>query len=185
MPLAPADHHTLRDIARQAIRERLGAGGPPRLPGEGPLADPVGAFVTISLGGELRGSVGSFTPGGSLAQAVAQVAAGATEDPRFAQVRPEEIDRLDVRVSVLGPRRPLADPSELQIGRDGAVVQLGWRRGALLPRAAVEAGWDAVTFLERTCLKAGLPPRSWQDPAATVEIFTVDEGGEAAPPTPA
>jgi hypothetical protein len=59
------------------------------------------------------------------------------------------------------------------------LVQLGWRRGALLPRVAVEQDWDRITFLERTCLKAGLPPHSWQEPEAVVELFSAEEmGGE-------
>jgi AmmeMemoRadiSam system protein A len=184
MALSASDHQALQDIARQAIRQRLAAGGPPRLPEAGPLAAPAGAFVTLRLDGELRGSVGVFTPGGSLARAVAQVAAGAVEDPRFAPVRQEEIDRLGIEVSVLGPRRRMHTPDDVQIGRDGLVVQLGWRRGALLPRAAAEAGWDPLTFLQRTCLKAGLPPRAWQDSGATVELFAVDELGAAALPAP-
>jgi AMMECR1 domain-containing protein len=46
---------------------------------------------------------------------------------------------------------------------------------------AVEEGWDARTFLERTCLKAGLPPQAWRDPEAVVELFPAEEipGGDA------
>ncbi len=74
----------------------------------------------------------------------------------------------------------MRDSSELVVGRDGIVVQLGWHRGALLPRIAMEEGWDARTFLERTCLKAGLPPNAWRDPDAKVELFSAEEfGGEA------
>jgi uncharacterized protein (TIGR00296 family) len=71
----------------------------------------------------------------------------------------------------------MRDVAELAIGRDGIVVQLGWHRGTLLPQVAVEEGWDVITFLERTCLKAGLPPGAWRDPLAKVELFEVEEVG--------
>ena len=63
------------------------------------------------------------------------------------------------------------------MGRDGVLVRLGWHRGALLPSVAAEEGWSAATFLERTCLKAGLPPHAWQDPTAVVELFSTEELG--------
>lgn len=177
-PLGPLDRAALLGLARAAVRARLGVGDAPALPAEGPLGAPGGAFVTLRVRGELRGCLGSFTPRGSLAATVAGLAAGAaTDDPRFPPLRPEELDDLDLHVSVLAPRRPMQDPSELAVGRDGVVVELGWQRGALLPRVAVEEGWDAKTFLERTCLKAGLPPGAWRDPQAKVELFAAEEVG--------
>jgi uncharacterized protein len=178
--LAPADRAALLAIAKVAVRQRVARGPPPALPEAGPLAEPRGAFVTLTVNGELRGCVGTFTPAGSLAATVARMAASAAaEDPRFAPVQESELDELDVHVSALDPRRRMRDATELVVGRDGVLVQLGWHRGALLPRVAVEEGWDPVTFLERTCLKAGLPPHAWRDPAATVELFSAEEFGGA------
>jgi AmmeMemoRadiSam system protein A len=134
--------------------------------------------VTLTVGDRLRGCVGTFTPSRSLADTVARMAqSAATEDPRFPPLAPEELDDVDVHISVLEPCRRMATPAELEIGRDGVLVRLGWHRGALLPRVAVEEGWDAETFLERTCLKAGLPPGAWRDPQAQVELFSTEELG--------
>ncbi len=177
--LGPFERAALLGIARAAVLEKLGLGPRPTLPSDGPLAEPRGAFVTLSVRGELRGCIGTFTPSGSLAQTVARMAANAaSEDPRFEPVHAEEVDDLDVHVSALDPRRPMRDAAELEVGRDGVVIQLGWHRGTLLPRVAVEHGWDRVTFLERTCLKAGLPPPAWQDPEAVVELFSAEDIGE-------
>jgi uncharacterized protein len=177
--LARAERAALLGIAKAAVRERVAGGPAPALPQAGPLAEARGAFVTLTVKGELRGCVGTFTPLGSLAATVARMAASAAaEDPRFAPLEAAELDDVDVHVSALDPRRPMRDASELVVGRDGVVVQLGWHRGALLPRVAREESWDAVTFLERTCLKAGLPPHAWRDPAATVELFSAEEFGE-------
>jgi uncharacterized protein len=180
-PLGALERAALLGIARGAIRERLGVGPGPELPSEGPLALSRGAFVTLSVQGELRGCVGTFTPVGSLAQTVARMAAdAATADPRFEPIRADELADMEIHVSALDPRRRMRDPSELEVGRDGVLIQLGWNRGTLLPKVAVEHGWDPLTFLERTCIKAGLPPHAWQDPEAVVELFSAEELGEDA-----
>jgi len=178
--LEPAERAALLGIALAAVRARLGLGSAPPLPERGALAEPGCAFVTLRVEGALRGCIGTFTPSGSLAGTVARMAAGAaSEDPRFEPLRADELDRLDVELSVLGARRPFRDVSELRVGRDGVVVELGWRRGVLLPKVAVEAAWDPITFLERTCLKAGLPPDAWRDPEARVELFSSEDFGTA------
>ena len=178
MRLTPEEGAALLGIASAAIRERFGAGPSPALPGVGPLARPRGAFVTVTARDELRGCVGTFSASGSLASTVARLAvSAATEDPRFRPLRASDLDDIGLHVSVLDPCRRMRDASELQVGRDGVLVSLGWHRGTLLPRVALEARWDATTFLERTCLKAGLPPGAWRDPAAIVELFSTEELG--------
>jgi AmmeMemoRadiSam system protein A len=176
--LGPTERAALLGIARAALRQRLQGGPAPLLPEAGPLSEPRGAFVTLRRGGELRGCIGTFTPSGPLCRVVAEMAvAAATQDPRFPAVEAAELDDLDVHVSVLSPLRPMKDPSEIAIGRDGILVRRGWHRGTLLPVVAVEAGWDARTFLARTCLKAGLPPDAWEAPDAQVELFSAEELG--------
>jgi len=178
----PLDRAALLGIAHAAVRHRLGVGPAPALPSAGPLCEPGGAFVTLRVKGELRGCMGTFTSSGSLAHSVEQMAAAAaTEDPRFGPLPPEDLDDLDVSISAVGQRRRLREPAEIEVGRHGLVVQLGWQRGTLLPQVAVEEGWNALTFLERTCLKAGLPPQAWRDPEAVVELFSAEEilGGGA------
>ncbi|HEU4384040.1 MAG TPA: AmmeMemoRadiSam system protein A [Anaeromyxobacteraceae bacterium] len=179
-PLSPQDRAALLGIARAAVRHHLGLGSAPPLPSSGPLAVPRGAFVTLRVERALRGCIGSFEPKGTLAGTVAAVAvSAASEDPRFPPVRREEADDLGYCVSALGPRTPLRDPSEIEIGTHGLLVKKGWHRGTLLPAVAVERGFDAVAFLRHTCLKAGLRPDAWRDPEATVEIYTAEEFGDA------
>jgi AmmeMemoRadiSam system protein A len=178
-PLAPAERAALLGIARGAVLAHLGLAPAPALPDRGRLAEARGAFVSLHVGGELRGCIGSFRPQGTLAQTVARMAiAAATEDPRFPKLRPEEIPELQVSVSALEPPHRLADPRTVEVGRQGLVVKKGWHRGALLPRVAVEQRWDAEAFLRHTCLKAGLPPSAWRDEDCEVEAFEADEFGE-------
>ena len=140
---------------------------------------PRGAFVTIHRAGELRGCIGRMESVTPLAQLVADMAvSAASADPRFEPVRPDELDDLDLAISVLDPPRPLPSPDDLRIGRDGVLVKLGWNRGVLLPKVAVEHGWDARTFLRHTCLKAGLWPEAWEDPRAVIQAFGAQEFGD-------
>jgi len=180
-PLSASDRAALLGIARGAVLAHLGLATAPALPQAGPLAAERGAFVTLHVGDDLRGCIGSFRPLGSLAGAVARMAvAAASEDPRFRPIGPHDVAELRVAVSALdleSPRR-LADPRAVEVGRHGLVVKRGWQRGALLPKVAVEQGWNAEAFLRHTCLKAGLPPTAWQEPDCEVEAFEADEFGE-------
>lgn len=177
--LSLAERAALLGIARAAVRHHLELGPAPELPGTGPLCVARGAFVTLHLDSDLRGCIGSFQPHGTLARTVADMAvSAAAEDPRFPPVRPAEVDDLRYRISALEERRPMRAAGEIEIGRHGLLVRKGWQRGALLPVVAVEHGWDAATFLDRACLKAGLPPGSWRDPDAVVEIFGAEEFGD-------
>jgi len=178
-PLSRLERAVLLGVARAALRQYLGLGAPPEIPEAGALARPRGAFVTLRVGGELRGCIGTFASKDGLARTVAEMAvAAATRDPRFPPLRAEELGELDVRISALGPMRPMGRPSEIAIGRDGVSVRRGWHRGTLLPSVAAESGWDAETFLARTCLKAGLPPDAWREPDAVVELYAAEEMGD-------
>ena len=141
------------------------------------LAEPRGVFTTIYSHQKLRGCVGFPVATLPLFKAVAETArAAASEDPRFAPVSLPEARSLRISISVLSPLTPIA-PSEVEIGRHGLVISQGSRRGLLLPQVPVEHGWDPNTFLEQTCLKAGLPPNAWRT-GARIEGFTAEVFGD-------
>jgi AmmeMemoRadiSam system protein A len=177
--LGDADRAALLRLARAAIRHRAAGDAAPPPPRGGALDEPRGVFVTLRRAGELRGCIGNLSAREPLASAVARMAAAAaSEDPRFEPVRADELDSLSISISVLSPLRRVAGPEEIEVGRDGLAVQLGWHRGTLLPVVAVEHGWTPEEFLRHTCLKAGLPPAAWKDPAAVVEAYAAEEFGE-------
>jgi AmmeMemoRadiSam system protein A len=177
--LGDGERTTLLRLARAAVRHRAGAGPAPELPQGGVLAEPRGVFVTLRRGEELRGCIGSLAAREPLGAAVVHLAAAAaSEDPRFEPVRGEEVEELSISVSVLSPLRRIHGPQDLEIGRDGVVVQRGWHRGTLLPIVAVEHGWSAEELLRHTCLKAGLPPAAWKDPETVLEAYAAEELSE-------
>lgn len=140
------------------------------------------AFVTLHLGGQLRGCMGSILPERPLWEAVVAAAVAAAErDPRFAPVSAEEVPDLELDVSVLGSPVPMAEPLALRVGVDGVIVEHGRYRGLLLPEVAAELGWDAARTLRAVCDKAGLPSDDWTDPDARVFAFRTAKVHEARP----
>ncbi|MCA1561090.1 MAG: AmmeMemoRadiSam system protein A [Acidobacteria bacterium] len=185
--LSEADRHALLDLARAAIVSRARGGARPQVRPEGTLGAQTGAFVTLRRGEELRGCIGYLERDRPLAEVVADCAvAAASEDPRFAPVTLSEVPGLTLEVSVLGPLEPIVppEPAAVEVGRHGLVVQLGRRRGLLLPQVAPEWGWDAEAFLSHTCSKAGLPPDAWRHGAEVfrfeAEVFSEARGQDPA-----
>ncbi|MFZ5426316.1 MAG: AmmeMemoRadiSam system protein A [Thermodesulfobacteriota bacterium] len=139
------------------------------------LRQPFGAFVTLTLGGELRGCIGSLQGDKPLYLTIADMAhAAAFKDPRFPPVSGEECPRLEVEVSILGPITPCPDPENVEIGRHGLIVRQGYRQGLLLPQVAVDWKWDRETFLSQTCRKACLPPDAWKLPETEIFWFEAE-----------
>lgn len=176
--LSDDERRGLLRYARQVIVAHLH--GDPR-PSGVPLRDPgrhAGAFVTLHAGGDLRGCIGYPGSEKPLDEVVAECAiASATEDPRFPPLHASELPRLSLEISVLTPIEPVRDVSEIEVGRDGLVVEQGFRRGLLLPQVASEHGWDRETFLAHTCMKAGLRPDAWRA-GAHVSRFQAEVFGE-------
>ena len=176
--LDASQRNDLLGIARRALEGYVGAGKiPPEEGTRGPLAAPGAAFVTLTKNGRLRGCIGYTEAVAPLYKVVQEcsVAAG-TEDPRFPPVSPKELPSLRVEISVLTPLVPIR-PEEVEVGRHGLMVAQGRTRGLLLPQVPVEQGWDRETFIDQTCVKAGLPPSAWRH-GATLRAFTAEVFGE-------
>ncbi|MBE7009417.1 MAG: AmmeMemoRadiSam system protein A [Ruminococcaceae bacterium] len=94
-----------------------------------------GAFVSLHLGGQLRGCIGTTAPTAkSVAWEIVQNAVSAcSRDPRFSPVRESELASLEYSVDVLGAPEPIVSPSQLDVKRYGVIVSCGMRRGLLLP----------------------------------------------------
>ncbi len=139
---------------------------PPRPDPASVLSREDGVFVTLKTGGQLRGCIGHITASEPIPASVARLArAAAREDPRFDPLEPDELEGLEIEVTLLSPLEPIDGPGQVEIGRHGLVVEQGYRRGLLLPLVASVRGWDAETFLEQTCWMAGLPPGAWRQGA--------------------
>jgi AmmeMemoRadiSam system protein A len=138
-----------------------------------------GAFVTLRVHGQLRGCIGYPESSLPLIEVVERCAVSAAiSDPRFPAVTMTEWSTIDLEVSVLGPIEAVRDISDVEVGKHGLIVELGHRRGLLLPQVATEWKWDAAEFAAQTCVKAGLPKNAWQD-AAKLYRFEAEIFGES------
>ena len=176
--LSKEQQTTLLQIARESIRRQL-EGTPLVIKVEDCDADlqrPAGAFVTLrTADGDLRGCIGSVIAVDPLCQAVSRSAVNAAfRDPRFYPLSPDELSRISLEISVMGPLVPVSSIDEIACGRDGLVVRRGAAAGLLLPQVATEYGWDVETFLAQTCAKAGLASDAWRSPQTKIERFSAE-----------
>jgi AmmeMemoRadiSam system protein A len=171
-------------IAREAIGERLGL-GTAQGRSDAWLLAPAASFVTLHLEGELRGCIGSIDARRPLGADVAHNArAAAFEDPRFLPLQVPEFAALEVEVSLLSPRSPVAAASEsealgkLRPGVDGVYLEFGRSHATFLPQVW-ESIPDPLEFLSALRRKADLPARFWHADLRltryTVEKFHDDE----------
>jgi MEMO1 family protein len=138
----------------------------------GNLAEQMGAFVTIKIDGNLRGCIGRFVSKDPLYVAVRESAiSSAFEDPRFQPLSKEELDRIQIEITVLGPLRRIKDTSEIVLGKHGIYIKKGNRAGTMLPQVATENKWSLEEFLGYTSReKAGLGWTGWKD----AELYVYD-----------
>jgi hypothetical protein len=164
-PLSDGHRRLLLDLAAASIRFGLAEAVPLEVDLAGlpeALAVPCASFVTLRLDGELRGCVGRLEAVRPMAQDVADNAfAAAFLDRRFPPVTADEVDRLELALSLLTPARPIDFATEAELiaqlvpGRDGVILERGCRRATFLPEM-----WDVfpapAVFLQRLRAKGGL-----------------------------
>jgi AmmeMemoRadiSam system protein B/AmmeMemoRadiSam system protein A len=176
--LTGREKQLLHQIARRAIENTLRKGhtsGPEPIIDSRALQEKRGAFVTLKEHGRLRGCIGYIEGIKPLYKAVEEMAiAAAFHDPRFTPVSEAELPHLEIEISVLTPVRQVKGIEEIEVGKHGIIVQRGSRSGLLLPQVATEYGWDRRTFLEHTCLKAGLPTDAWKEAETRIYVFSAE-----------
>ena len=170
----------LLEIARKTILDALKRGDIDKETAstEG-MGRPCGAFVSLHKLGQLRGCIGTFSSPRPLVNTVQEMAMSSSQkDPRFPPVQEEEMQDIDIEISVLSPLREIKDVNEIEVGKHGIYITKGSNSGVLLPQVATEYGWDRETFLDHTCMKAGLPPGTWKEEGVKIEVFEAQVFGE-------
>ncbi|RJP80514.1 MAG: AmmeMemoRadiSam system protein A [Desulfobacteraceae bacterium] len=171
-------------LARHAIRERVTRSAAldeavVTLLQDKRLQEKQGTFVTLNQNGQLRGCIGTLTATESIVDSVKRNALNAAlHDHRFSPISPEEMDSIDIEVSILTDPAPVeytdgADLlSKLRPGTDGVIIRQGAARATFLPQV-----WDQLSgpeeFLTHLCLKAGLAGEAWQTSRIEVLIYQV------------
>jgi AmmeMemoRadiSam system protein A len=188
--LEPGSRDLLLDTAAEAIEsqlERRTAAGPDEAGMPAELRERRASFVTLTVGGELRGCCGTLEPRRALATDVWHNArASAFRDPRFPPLEAREWRRVDLEVSVLSPLERVAVRSEAELlarlvpGEDGLVI--AWRgcRATFLPKVWEQLR-DPVEFLGHLKRKAGWAPEFWAEDVEVWRYFTEVIAGERRP----
>lgn len=184
--LSEADKKMLKDIALQSIKDSLNGKSESvrvsplqKYPMNGKsesvrvsplqkypmLSKKCGAFVSLHKHGRLRGCIGHFGEDYPLHEIVAEMArAAAFEDPRFMPVTQDELDDIDIEISVLTPMRRIQSLDEFELHRHGIYIKKGCRSGTFLPQVADEVNWTKEEFVGHCSQdKAGLGWDGWRD----------------------
>ncbi len=178
------ERRTLVMVAKEAIGAALFGTGQPlyeevqtsQVP---PYTDRRGCFVTLYRLGALRGCIGSVGPSAPLVDLVARLAHEAAFcDPRFRAVQPPEWESLRVEISILTEPRPISDPDEIVLGRDGVILTYGSQRALFLPQVATEQGWDRSQLLAHLALKAGLEVGIHHNRRCRLDVFQAEVFGD-------
>ncbi len=175
---------TLVKLARQIISNKLGQdiAAPSSL--ESALNDdvfkaPCGTFVTLHIDGQLRGCIGSLTSSESIIEGVKHNAINAAfKDFRFTPLTVDELEKIDIEVSVLTEPKPLEVKdsndllSKLRPNVDGVIIRKGGASATFLPQVWEQLP-DPKEFLSHLCQKAGLRANAWKGPGLDVMTYQV------------
>jgi AmmeMemoRadiSam system protein A len=139
------------------------------------------SFVTLTIGGKLRGCIGSLHPYLPLAEDVREHAvAAALNDPRFPPVREAELSGIQIEISRLTPPTPLEYKEaedllcKLHPHVDGVILRDGFHRATFLPQV-----WEKIPepeeFLNNLCYKMGINYDAWRSKHFEVLTYQVEE----------
>ena len=162
--------------ARESIRSVFGEAKIPQLDFEKfpILKKHKGAFVTLTINGELKGCIGYIIAHQPLFEIICEAAKQAAfADPRFPSLKEKEFDSVQIEVSVLSDFTPIKSYDEIEIGKHGLLLEEGGR-GLLLPQVAVEHKMNREEFLSAVCRKSGLYSEYWKERMLNIKVFTAE-----------
>ena len=127
----------------------------------------------------LRGCIGYHGNDIPLYQLVPDRAVSAAfRDSRFPPLSMEELDRIEIKVSVyLSNVYRIESLDEFELGQHGIILRKGDRGATFLPEVPIEAGWDKEEEMEQLCRKAGLPRGAWRE-NAELYVYATQVFGE-------
>lgn len=175
---------TLISLARASIKEEFGAQFSLEEYREEELKKYGASFVTISLGGKLRGCIGTLIAQKPLYQDIYDNAKSAAfRDPRFNPLSQEEFAKISVEVSVLTEPKELeyTDIDDLKSkivpNKHGVILTSGYYKATFLPQV-----WEQLPtfelFFSHLCQKSGLEEGCLKDhpKIMTYEALKYKEG---------
>lgn len=177
MELSKEEKRILLDAARQSIRSLFTKEEilEPDYEKHPALKQKAGAFVTLNMDSHLRGCIGYIIGTDPLFKTVCEAAVHAAKyDPRFNPVNKEELDFIEIEISVLSEPFRMKSYDDIVLGKHGLILEEEGKRGLLLPQVPIEHNMDKEQFLSALCQKAGLPPKLWRQRILNISMFTAN-----------
>jgi MEMO1 family protein len=170
----------LLSLARKTLSLYVNEGETLQWKNDNPTFDQVtGVFVTLHKNKRLRGCVGNIIGRKPLYQGVIDMAISASEDHRFPKVSKDELDKIDIEISMLTPLKKIDDPDKIIMGKHGVLVKSFFKSGVYLPQVATETGWTRDEFMNSLCgQKAGMEADAWKTGKCEIYIFSAEVFGE-------
>jgi MEMO1 family protein len=179
--LSESDKKALLLLTRKTLEEKIRHGKEATFDTSGfssNLKLNCGIFVSLHIKGRLRGCIGRLISGLPLYKMVQEMTVSAAlHDPRFQPVVAEELEAIDIELSVLSPLHKISEVEEIQLGKHGIYLVKGRNSGVFLPQVAAETGWNREEFLGHCGRdKAGIGWNGWK--MSEIYIFTTAVFGE-------
>lgn len=155
----PGPMHPLVRLAKQTIESYVRDRTIPRPDELTPeMKERAGVFVSLKVGGMLRGCIGTYEPmkENVAEEIITNAISSATRDHRFPEVTAGELPDLEYSVDVLTRPEPVESEADLDHKRYGVIVESRGRKGLLLPDLE---GVNTVQHQIEICRsKAGIMP---------------------------
>lgn len=174
MDLTQDEKNILLEAARQSILSAFGENPPDEVDYEHYplLEEQEGAFVTLTINDELRGCIGYILSTMTLFETVCDAAMQAAfNDPRFSAVSKNELQFINIEISVLSVPVTISSYEEIIVGKHGILLDES-NRAVLLPQVATDHNYDRYQFLTALCEKAGIGSFTWQERELTIKVFS-------------
>ncbi len=166
LKLSEAEKQELLEKARNSIKKFVETGKkgkPVSSYSDGILNEHAGVFISVYIDNELRGCIGGFPQEKTLNELVQSMAASAACDDRFKKVKVDELDKMELEISVLSPLKEINSKKEIELGKHGIFIRKGYNTGTFLPQVAEKTGWDVEQFLGHCARdKAGIGWKGWK-----------------------
>lgn len=136
-----------------------------------------GAFVTLyelTQDGrkKLQGCIGSIVAKTPLYQSVYNMTkSAAVNDNRFNPVSKDQLKNIQISISVLTPSKPVSSYQDIELGKDGIILNKDGYSAVYLPKVPLDQQWSLEQTLSSLSQKAGLVNDAWKQKSTRFKTF--------------
>jgi AMMECR1 domain-containing protein len=174
--LTPAQQDTLLAFARRSIAHFLKTGSGLAMPAvsDSTLLKRMGCLIKVTVDTMTRGTSGYILPVKSLAAAVTELAMrAATGGRRFEPLKPKELGRAVIQISVVSEPVTISRDSEVKVQRHGLLLMSEGIIGAILLVDDVVQSGSASAAIDRLLALSKMTRKDWDPSKTAIKTFSV------------